>query len=882
MHSDHFSSQNLLPGLFDNQSNQTENPFLDKPFYKTFLERTGLVEVFDSSRYMIVHQDKNNMPIDLDDVAEALLESQRQSDIKSSEVLSMLRFVVDTMDRNKAIPSFIRTFMCRDAITRIVLQRFKEATGGFYANLTELSYKISDNIDEANEIFNSIRICDPTVGSGFFLITLVNEMIAVKSQLGILADREGNPLFRYKVMADDEKGLEIYDRKNFNPYKFTRTDPESIRIQETLLHEKQIIIENCLFGADIEHINISISSLRLWMELLKHVCWKDEQLQFLPLIDLNLRHGDAMISRCSIQDDLKTIFKRTGYSLMDYKKWSNDLKNSNNRQDRKSITQLISLIQKKLHDELTLDERSHKELMRWQKELDLLNVPGLFELEESDIKALRTRQKEAEEMLDKYKQKVYEARHNPLYKHAIEWRFEFPELLNDSGDFVGFDFVIGNPPDTQNQIFTNTIDAIKHSNYQMINLSGNILSHLIELGHKLLKHDYFQSYIASNTMMKSILADKMHLYLMKDTNPLLLVEFDGDTSFGQIMADQSITLLQKAHNQQRMMTCRIKKDFDKLSASLDNYVSQNATLFMTDKEDSTVSPAFAIISDIEKRIKSQIEQSGASLESWDLQVHTGIRTGCDEAFFIDGKTKDEFILADYKNSDIIKPTLLGENIKRYKPDRLQLWLICIPWHFPLLYDKTIKQASEKAEERFSQQYPVIFRHLQKYRDKLTARNAKEVGVLFEWYAVQNFGINNEWNDFTKPKIVWKRETASPHFYLDYNSCAVMDTTCFVTGQHLKYLLGVLNSKLGHYMLCDSPRLSNGEMHINNQTLLALKIPVPNSKIESEMISLVNKRTSDAYQNDYEDLDKAIDQLVYDVYGLDEEERDFIEANKFKG
>jgi hypothetical protein len=294
-----------------------------------------------------------------------------------------------------------------------------------------------------------------------------------------------------------------------------------------------------------------------------------------------------------------------------------------------------------------------------------------------------------------------------------------------------------------------------------------------------------------------------------------------------------------------MMTCQIKDDFNPLTVSMDEYIRHHSELFIVETEVKAVSQGFAVLPDIEKRIKAKIEQYGTPLISWDIQMYTGIRTGCDDAFVIDGKTKDEFILADYKNTDIIKPLLLGENIRRYKPEQSNLWLICIPWHFPLLYDKNIKSASEKAEERFRQQYPIIFKHLVKFRERLLTRNTKEVGVVFEWYAIQHFGSSSEWDGFTQPKIVWKRETPAPDFCLDYNGRAIMDTTCYISGQHLKYLLGVLNSKLGRFMLRDSPRLSNGEMHINILTLEAMKIPVPNVKIDSEMISLVNKRTSDA-------------------------------------
>ena len=165
-----------------------------------------------------------------------------------------------------------------------------------------------------------------------------------------------------------------------------------------------------------------------------------------------------------------------------------------------------------------------------------------------------------------------------------------------------------------------------------------------------------------------------------------------------------------------------------------------------------------------------------------------------------------------------------------------------------------------------------------YRSKLAARDAAEVGVSFEWYALQNYATSNEWDDFTQQKIVCKRETSVLAFCLDYRGCATLDTTCFATGQHLKYLLGVLNSKLGRYMLQDAPHLPNGDMQISVLTLEALKIPIPNIKVESEVISLVNKRTSDVHKLENEELDGKIDRLIYEMYDLNEEERRFIDSN----
>ena len=878
MLSDNNSRHNQQLELYSDLSSNSAIPYLDKAYYATFLQEIDVKELKDESNYLLSCQGGKNWSISLEDVAIAMRHMQSQGDLTSFETLSVLISVVDKLDRNIGVPQFVTTYMCRDAVTRVVLQRFQEEIGESYANLTELSYKISDNIDEANEIFNSIRFCDPAIGSGHFLVTLMNEMIAVKSQLGILADKDGNPLFRYKVATDNENNLLIYDRKNFNPIKFTVADSESRRIQETLLQEKKTILEKCLYGVDIDAFSVSISKLRLWIELLKHVCWDTNQIQSWPLIEGNIRCGDALVSRFPIGEDLKNVFKRIGYSVADYKKWAVDYKNATTKEEKSTLGQFITQIKKKLLLEIMVDDRSNKDFQKWQKELAMLQSPGLFELEELDEKVLKTKHIEAQEMVDKYKQKIENIHNNPIYERAIEWRYEFPELLNESGDYIGFDFIIGNPPDTQNKLLTESSDNYKQTHYNVFKCTEDVSSLYYELGYALLKPEYFMSYITSNSWMKSISADKMRLYLIDETNPLLMVEFKYTKKNENMMAEQGITLLQKARNKHRMMTCLIKEDFNPLSVSMDDYIRRNSELFVLEAKMTAISQGFAVLPDIEKRIKAKIEKSGAPLISWDIHMCTGIKTGCDEAFVIDGKTKDEFILADYKNTDIIKPLLLGENIRSYKPEQSNLWLICVPWHFPLLYDKNIKSASEKAEERFRQQYPVIFKHLVKFRERLLSRNTKEVGVIFEWYAVQHFGSSKEWDDFTQPKIVWKREAMTPDFCLDYSGHAIMDTTCFVTGQHLKYLLGVFNSKLGRFILREAPRLSNGDAHINIQTLEAMKIPIPNVKTESEMISLVNKRTSDAYQGEYKDLDEKINLFVYDMYGLDADEREYIEEN----
>jgi hypothetical protein len=749
-----------------------EFPFSGQHGYAVLLERLGLREIREDGRYLLTSVEGTSWTLQMEDAAEAMEEMLASEEIDMQQLIRMLSFVAEKLCPDETIPHYVSSYVCRDAVTRAVLRRFNETIGGACANLMELSYKISDHIAEANETFNTLRFCDPATGSGSFLVMLLNEIIAVKSQLGILADTDGNPLFQYKVEVNGNE-LIVFDKKRFDTCKFKASDPESRRIQEALLHEKRTVIENCLFGADMDPVAVSVCRLRLWLELLKHTCREEKTAITASVVESNVRCGDALVSRFSLQEDLRNVFKRLEYSVEDYKKLVGDYKRARSKEDKQMLSRLIGMLKMKMQLEIVRNDRNNEDLLKWQRELEALKAPGLFEMDDNESKAVETKILDMQAMVDKCKQKIEDIKHNPVFERAIEWRYEFPELWNETGDFCGFDGIIGNPPNTQNQLVSESTDRYKQMNYRAYKYTGDVFNLFYELGNRLVRTDGVLSYIASSHWLRSASTGKMRRYLMENANPLWLIEFVADKPDGSF-SGQGIIILQKAHNQYRMMNCLVKADFDVRKMTFEDYLSQNATLSAMDVNGPAGEGAtpFVLLSDAEKTIKTKIEQAGMPLEAWDIRMYPGIHTGYDEAFIIDGKTKDDFIRADYKNSDIIKPLLRGGDIRRYTPEKADSWLICVPWHFPLLYDATIKTASERAEQRFRQQYPVIYEHLTKYKDKLFNRDTKEVGVTFEWYALQSYGSNHEWEELMTQKIVWNRESATPDFCMDYCSCAI--------------------------------------------------------------------------------------------------------------
>ncbi|MDR1408491.1 MAG: hypothetical protein LBJ23_10690 [Tannerella sp.] len=850
------------------------SPFSDEPGYHALVRQCGLKEMQDGTDCFLIPAEGRNWMLNLEETAATMNRLQEQDSQDAGRILEMLAFIIEQLDRSRPAPQYVISYMCRDIVVRAALQRFNDTTGSTCNSLTDLSDMIGDNVAEANETFDSLRFCDPAMGTGRFLVTLMHEIIAVKSQLGILADRNGDPLYSYKIVADGNELL-TFDKKHFRPFLFDPANPESRRIRETFLHEKSICIEHCLYGVDIDSVAVTTARLRLWYELLKHTC-RQGKLQFAATyVANNLRCGDALVSRLAIHDDLRALFKRIGHGVGDYIKLARDLSRAKTDGERNSAAGILELIKTKIRREITADEKHGEDLRKWQRELDRLKSPGLFEPDEETEKLLAAKLQEAQTMIDKYRLKMMQKQNSLIYDRAVEWRYDFPELLSGTGEFAGFDAVVGNPPDTQKEILAQK-HIYRQMNYKMFKQTGEVSSLFCELGNRILRRGYFLSYITSSSWMRSVSAGKMRQFLTEETNPLLMLDFEASGGIVKSLDGKGILILQKAHNQYRMAACRVNERFNPQQMRLEDYVARHAEASHIGTGPAGDTSTFGLLSEMEKSINNKIEQLGMPLRMWDIHLHEGIITGCDEAFVIDEKTKDGFVRADYKNTDIIRPLLPGENVRRYTPEKSNLWLICIPWHFPLLYDKSITHASARAEERFVQQYPVIYEHLQQYREKLLARDAPELGVTFEWYALQHIAMENEWDDFAQQKIVWRQETSAPDFSFDYGGCAVLEPACFIIGQHLKYLLGVLNSRLGQYMLRNSPRISDGNIQLSVLEMEALRVPAPGAKIESDMISLVNKRTSDTNPAECEALDRRIDRIVYGIYGLTQDEINFME------
>ena len=302
------------------------------------------------------------------------------------------------------------------------------------------------------------------------------------------------------------------------------------------------------------------------------------------------------------------------------------------------------------------------------------------------------------------------------------------------------------------------------------------------------------------------------------------------------------------------------------------FVQQSGTIC-----DFSGSDSWVILSPIEQSIKRKIEAVGTPLKDWDIQINYGIKTGYNEAFIISTEKRDE-ILANCQSEDerkrtaeLIRPILRGRDIKRYSYDWANLWLIWVPWHFPLHNDTSIQGASERAEKAFQTQYPALYNHLLAYKKELSARNKAETGIRYEWYALQRWGANY-WEEFFKPKLMYPNMTKYIPFYYDTRGFYQNDKSFMITGRHIAFLTAFLNSSIFKFCFLNNfPELQGGTRELRKVFFDKIPVIQIDDKLNEQFASLI----SDMQNNPTVEKAKSIDELLFDVYGLTDTERDVI-------
>ncbi len=700
-------------------------------------------------------------------------------------------------------PAFITMYMCRETIRRAVVQKFNEKYTWNFTNFEELKDRIGnftkkEDRKNYNELVNSIKICDPAVGSGHFLVSALNELISIKADLNILQHPDGKTLSGLKISIENDE-LIVFDENEGKDFEYRvgkngNLIAEKQLIQETLFEEKRTIIENCLFGVDINPKSVKICQLRLWIELLKNAYYKStlawgsstlaglqapasvSQLETLPNIDINIKCGNSLVSKYALNEDLSEVFRKQKFGLKLYQDAVAAYKEAKNKTAKAELQRFINEIKEQFKETVKNTDPRRKKLKELLGKRVLLdNNIDLFGNKNLADDQLELQKRKLEKQIDELESEITDISNSKIYRNSFEWRFEFPEVFDENGNFVGFDVVIGNPPyialsrmKEYGKIFEN--------NYATYSKSSDIYCLFYEKGIQLLKNQGFVTYITSNSWLKTQYGESLRIFFESKTNPKILINIEDAQVFEEATVESNILMLQQGEFIGNLEAVSLKKDFNK-NASIEKYFTDNKLIINElDKK------GWNIGNQMESDLKRKIETGSKFLKDWEIVINYGIKTGLNDAYIIDEQTKNKIITEDPKSHEIIKPVLRGKSLKKYFYNYDNEWLINV--------HNGIKSKNINAVDVHST-YPAILKHLLRFENELKKRSDKGN----DWTNLRNCAYIE---DFEKVKIIWGEISNTAKFIFDEEGFYTNDKCFIMTGKNLKYLLAILNSKVSEW------------------------------------------------------------------------------------
>ncbi|WQX81012.1 class I SAM-dependent DNA methyltransferase [Helicobacter pylori] len=794
-------------------------------------------------------------------------------------------------------PSFITSYMCKESITTIVLDKFNATYQWDCENLKALREKIDRNFsnEKAKEYLNTLltlRVCDPAVGSGHFLVSALNEMVLVAYELGLIAS-----LYRHELrLENDEIIIHTPEDKVFKyTIPHSENDPHH-HIQKELFELKKSIIENCLFGVDINPNSCEITKLRLWIELLKYSYYIFENskntnvLETLPNIDINIKCANSLISRFNLNDDLKKI-PNIKQKIQEYKDLVAQYKDPNplyplNKADLinkiQDLKNTFSLTLKDPKTKAELEKAIEKHIKKYnffalddKSLLDGLDyfIPSLFGTP-------KLSPKEEEEAFASYgriralRKKLDDALSGGEYHNAFEWRFEFPEVLDDEGNFLGFDCLIGNPPYIRQEHIKDLKPLLEKQYQDFYNSSSDIYTYFFALAYHLLKEKGFSAFITSNKYARAKYGAKLRELLLKKTTLVSYMELNALKVFESAAVDTSIIHFIK----QPPLKESVFKYYEPTPNDKENLKS-TPSLLMRQNALSTESFIFANATLLDLRDK--IESVGTPLKDWDIQIYRGILTGANEAFIIPTEKREEILNACKTQEErerteaLIKPILRGKDIKRYSYEWAHLWVINTHNGYTSAFKSKIPPIDIA-------KYPAIKAHLDSHYDAIVTRSDQGDTP----YNLRNCAYLE---DFEKEKIVWNPVSGEyfftfikDEFY--FNNSLFMMTSKTLETRDLYYILGLLNTTLYRWLTIQMTNLITIGKYAYGSKDKIEQLPIP--QITEKNQELARKITDGAKQilalkekdpkANTQRLEKEIDALVYQLYNLTDEEIKIIE------
>jgi len=726
--------------------------------------------------------------------------------------------------------SFVTEYICQETIEKAVIDKLNAEFGWHCTTVDDLKMSIDVNsaseIQRINEIINSIHICDPAVGSGHFLVSAHNRIIALKRELGVLMKYGSSaPLREYDIAVIDDV-LCVFDGQG-REYKYIPTDFLSQEIQKTLFNEKRTIIEGCLFGVDINPNAVAICQLRLWIELLKNAYYENGVMETLPNIDINIKCGNSLIHKLSYEVGAKINASHSEIrrnTLIEYKHAVKRYHSESDKSEKNRLKQVINSIRSTLH-------AACAQIRYAVDENNQLNLTD-------DLEWSINR-----------------------YENAFEWAIEFPEVISEDGVFMGFDCVIGNPPYIRVQELAHEDVDYYKKKYATAWKRIDISTLFIELGYNLVHVDGYVSYITSNQFLTAEYGRRIRDYIHQKRFATKMVDFADLAVFDGALTYVSIFYFKKAKANAAFLYHRVPSlPFILPTTEQWSIIPYNA---LEETEDWNIERIQF------SEVFSQLMSNNPCPLTEYAKPHYGIVTGKDDVLMFDLEQSIDI------EESVVLPVIRAQGCTRYG---LSVASKKVIYPYSRMGDDTVLLRLSEIETSYPQLYDYIMNNEDILKDRKDSRSTfrdKE-----DWYGLVRFG---QLKVFQEPKIVTPGEVKHNKFGLDYSGSGFTGARVFAISViddsvDIRFILSILNSKLIEFFLHHiAPRKAGGYYSYSTQILekIPIIIPVDQSPFINLANNIVEKKTNG---EDTVELEKQIDLLVYDLYGIQDNERRIIDED----
>ena len=701
--------------------------------------------------------------------------------------------------------------------------------------------------DEIGRAISELKILDPAVGSGAFPMGMLHKLTLALRRL----DPDNTRWEELQKELAGERAAAAFNTQNQQERddELKEISATFERYRDSDFGRKLYLIQNSIFGVDIQPIACQIAKLRFFISLaIEQEPDRDAEnfgIKPLPnletrfvaadtLIDLDISETEGLFQDSTVQQLLKEIDKiREKFFL------------ANNRTQKRELEEQEEDYRAHLENELKRQRTEWIEIQQREIELKvaLLPTPEQREqLREKEQKAYESR-KEKFDVSFEHARKI--AQWKPYDQNAKADWFD-PEWMFGVTD--GFDIAIGNPPYISHDKIPKQLKAQIKNHYQSYQPFADIYCYFIEKALELQSKRGVLSFITSNSYLRAEYGAPIRNLLLSKNMLLRILNIENSQVFESAIVNVAIIMSRKPTNSTDDFCIVVNSPFS--GNSFADFVEINGfnypQAYFNSKSWNLAEPKLV---DLQKKLES----SGKTLEEFRTKIRLGIATGSNEAFLVDEDQKQKFCEKNPINAEIIKPVLRGRDISRYS--------YTLPGQYILL---------SKNGVNVERDYPDIYEHLESFGDRFKNRGAQGQ----HW---TNLRACSFYDDFKKEKIVWIELSDLGRFALCNEEIYLLNSAYFLLPPpsiDAKFLLGILNSTtIRFYLNLVAETSGMGTSRWINNYVKEFPIPIVAYEQQTEIIEHVNQLLAIKRVDpdvDVSNLENEIDKLVYALYDLTDE------------